>query len=116
MPPSSRLIQRCAVRSWLSAAAAISVAFSFHCHKPITSNHSRGFNLLSAKIALVQSVHMANCWPKRAVRTVEALQSVVASFARLDRIASTAWTRDAIGPAQLSQVIGSFLVILQVRY
>src|SRR2546426_1092516 len=42
MPPSSRLIQRCAVRSWISAAAAISVAFSFNCHKPITSNQSRG--------------------------------------------------------------------------
>src|SRR4030095_10381363 len=48
--------------------------------------------------------------------TVEALQSVVAPFARLDRIAATARTRNAIGPAQLSQVIGSFLVILQVRY
>jgi hypothetical protein len=48
--------------------------------------------------------------------TVEALQSVVAPFARLDRSAATAWTRDTIGPAQLSQVIGSFLVILQVRY
>jgi hypothetical protein len=51
-----------------------------------------------------------------AVHTVEALQSVGAPFTRLDRIASTAWTLDAIGPAQLSQVIGSFLVILQVRY
>src|SRR5437867_132145 len=39
-----------------------------------------------------------------AVHTVEALQSVVAPFARLHRIASTAWTRDAIGPAQLSQI------------
>jgi hypothetical protein len=46
--------------------------------------------------------------------TVEALQSVVAPFARLYRIATTAWTCDAIGPAQLSQVISSFLVILQV--
>jgi hypothetical protein len=54
--------------------------------------------------------------PRRRVHTVEALQSVVAPFARLDRIASTARTRNAIGPAQLSQVIGSFLVILQVRY
>src|SRR4029434_4170650 len=35
--------------------------------------------------------------------TVEALQSVVAPFARLNRIAATAWTRDASGPAQLSQ-------------
>src|SRR6267142_2690643 len=50
------------------------------------------------------------------VHTVEALQSVVAPFARLDRIASTAWTLDAIGPAQLSQVISGFLVILQIRY
>src|SRR4030095_7975027 len=50
------------------------------------------------------------------VHTVEALQSVVAPFARLYRIATTAWTRDAIGPAQLSQVISSFLVILQVGY
>src|SRR5438128_8671620 len=50
------------------------------------------------------------------VHTVEALQSVVAPFAWLDRIASTAWTCDAIGPAHLSQVIGSFLVILQVGY
>src|SRR5712692_750802 len=53
---------------------------------------------------------------RSAVHTIEALQSVVAPFARLDRIASTAWTLDAIGPAQLSQVISSFLVILQVRY
>src|SRR6266849_10797155 len=74
MPPSSKLIHRCAVRSWMSAAAAMGAG-----------------------------------------HTVEALQSVVAPFARLDRIAATAWTRDAIGPAQLSQVIGSFLVILQVR-
>src|SRR5262245_22448278 len=48
--------------------------------------------------------------------TVEALQSVVAPFARLDCLASTAWTRAAVGPAHLSQVIGSFLVILQVGY
>jgi hypothetical protein len=48
--------------------------------------------------------------------TVAALQSVVAPFTRLDRSAATAWTRDASGPAHLSQVIGSFLVILQVRY
>src|SRR5262245_56575868 len=65
MPPSSKLIHRCAVRSWMSAAAAMSVAFSFNCHKPITSNHSTGRNLLSSKIELVQSVNMANCWPKR---------------------------------------------------
>src|SRR6266571_4401761 len=51
-----------------------------------------------------------------AVHTVEALQSVVAPFSRLHRIASTAWTLDAIGPAQLSQIISGFLVILQVRY
>jgi hypothetical protein len=44
--------------------------------------------------------------------TVEALQAVVAPFARLDRSAATAWTCDPIGPAHLSQVIGSFLVIL----
>src|SRR5215510_3541372 len=49
-------------------------------------------------------------------RTVEALQAVVTPFTRLDRNAATAWTRDTIGPAHLSQVIGSFLVILQVRY
>src|SRR5438094_9586552 len=47
--------------------------------------------------------------------TVEALQAVVAPCAWLDRSAATAWTRDAIGPAHLSQVISSFLVILQVR-
>src|SRR5215470_18884221 len=51
-----------------------------------------------------------------AVHTVEALQSIGAPFARLHHIAATAWTRDAIGPAQLSQIISSFLVILQVRY
>src|SRR5215510_4011407 len=48
--------------------------------------------------------------------TVEALQSVIAPLTRLDRSAATAWTRDTIGPAHLSQVIGGFLVILQVRY
>src|SRR6516164_9401757 len=117
MPPSSKLLHRCAVRSWMSAAAAISVAFSFNCHKPITNNQSRGHNLLSSKIDLVQSVNMANCWPKHsAVLTVEALQTVGAPFARLDRIASTAWTLDAVGPAQLSQVISGFLVIYQVWY
>src|SRR5262249_17989395 len=47
--------------------------------------------------------------------TAAALQSVVAPFARLDGIAATAWTRDTIGPAHLSQVIGSLLVIVQVR-
>src|SRR6266702_8957883 len=71
MPPSSRLIHRCAVRSWISAAAAISVAFSFNCHKPITSNHSGGRNLLSSKIELVQSVNMAHCWPKRAAQCIQ---------------------------------------------
>jgi len=45
------------------------------------------------------------------VHTVEALQAIVAPFTRLDRIASTAWTLDAVGPAQLSQVISGFLVI-----
>jgi hypothetical protein len=53
---------------------------------------------------------------RSAGHTVEALQSVVAPFTRLDRIVATAWTCDASGPAQLSQVIGSFLVILQVWY
>src|SRR5262245_36996330 len=48
--------------------------------------------------------------------TVEALQAVIAPFTRLDRIAATARTLHTIGPAQLSQVIGSFLVILQVGY
>src|ERR687888_1255344 len=48
--------------------------------------------------------------------TVEALQSVVAPFSRLHRIAATVWTRNAIGPAQLSQIISSFLVILQGWY
>ena len=51
-----------------------------------------------------------------AVHTVEALQAIVAPFTRLDRIASTAWTLDAVGPAQLSQVISGFLVIYQVWY
>jgi hypothetical protein len=51
-----------------------------------------------------------------AVHTVEALQSVVAPFSRFRRIASTAWTLDTVGPAQLSQIISGFLVILQVRY
>jgi hypothetical protein len=53
---------------------------------------------------------------RSAMHTVETLQSIVAPFAQLDRIASAAWTRGAIGPAQLSQIISSFLVILQVRY
>jgi hypothetical protein len=53
---------------------------------------------------------------RRAVHTVEALQAIVAPFTRLDRIASTAWTLDAVGPAQLSQVISGFLVIYQVWY
>ena len=47
------------------------MAFSFNCHKPITSNHSRGLNLLSSKIELVQSVNMANCWPKRAAQCTQ---------------------------------------------
>src|SRR6516162_9515789 len=93
MPPSSKLIHRCAVRSWMSAAAAISVAFSFNGHKPITSNQSRGLNLLSSKIELVQSVNMANCWPERAAQGTQ-----------LKRC------------RPLSQVISSFLVILQVWY
>src|SRR5215468_2303447 len=50
----------------------------------------------------------------RAGHTVEALQAVVAPFTRRDRTAATAWTHDAVGPAHLSQVIGSFLVIMQV--
>src|SRR5262249_47360849 len=117
MPPSSTLIHRCAVRSWISAAAAMSVAFSFNCHKPITSHHAQGRNLLSSKIELVQSVNMAHWAPAHSAgHTVEALQAVVAPFAWRDRSAATAWTRDTIGPAYLTQVIGSFLVILQVRY
>jgi hypothetical protein len=52
---------------------------------------------------------------RSAGHTVEALQAVVAPFTWLDRIAATAWTRDTSGPAQLSQVIRSFLVILQIR-
>src|SRR5215510_14879601 len=51
-----------------------------------------------------------------AMYTVEALQSVGAPFARLDRIPATAGTRDASGPTQLSQIISSFPVILQIRY
>src|SRR5262249_61857279 len=49
-------------------------------------------------------------------RTGEPLQAVIAPFTRLDRIAATARTLHTIGPAHLSQVIGSFLVILQVGY
>src|SRR5207253_6969221 len=49
---------------------------------------------------------------RSAGHTVEALQSIVTPFTRLDRSAATAWTPDALGPAQLSQVISSFLVIL----
>src|SRR4029450_11524194 len=37
----------------------------------LTSNHSRGLNLLSSKIELVQSVHMANCWPKHAAQCTQ---------------------------------------------
>src|SRR5215831_18082750 len=114
MPPSSTLLHRCAVRSWMSAAAAIAVAFSFNCHKPITNNQSRGHNLLSSKIALVQSVHMANGWPKRTAQCSQLKRC--RPLAHLDRIASTAWTLDAVGPAQLSQVISGFLVIYQVWY
>ena len=44
---------------------------------------------------------------------MEAPQALVAPCARLHRIASTAWTREAIGPASLSQRIGSLLGILQ---
>jgi hypothetical protein len=55
------MIHRCVVRAWMSAAAAMSVAFSFNCHKPITNNQSRGRSLLSWKIDLVQSVHRAHC-------------------------------------------------------
>src|SRR5712691_2574695 len=53
---------------------------------------------------------------RRAGHPVEALESVVAPFARLARIAATAWTRDAIGPAPLSQVISGLQVLLQVWY
>jgi hypothetical protein len=48
--------------------------------------------------------------------TVAALQSVVAPCARLHRIAATAWTLHASGPAPWSQIIRSVLVILQVWY
>src|SRR5262249_53386114 len=48
--------------------------------------------------------------------TGEAPQSVVAPVAWLDRIAATAWTRDASGPAALSQGIGSLLSILQPTF
>jgi len=77
---------------------------------------SRGLSCFSDE--LVQSVNMANCWPqaRSAGHTVEALQPVVAPFARLDRIAATAGTHDAIGPAQLSQVISSFSGHLAGRY
>src|SRR6266446_9292778 len=51
-----------------------------------------------------------------AEQTIEALQSVVAPFSRLHRIASTARTLDTIGPTQVSQRISSFPAILQVRY
>src|SRR5262249_35486874 len=53
---------------------------------------------------------------RSAVYTVEALQSVVAPFARLHRIPAAAWALDASGPTPLSQIISSFLGILQVRY
>ena len=36
--------------------------------------------------------------------TAEALQTIVTPFACRDRSAATAWTRDAIGPAQVSQI------------
>src|SRR2546428_10502257 len=102
----------------MSAAAAIAVAFNFNCHKPITNNHSRGLNLLSSKIELVQSVNMANCWPKRTAQCTQLKRcSPLSHRSRgLHRITATAWTRDAIRPAQLSQIISGFLVILQVRY
>jgi hypothetical protein len=51
-----------------------------------------------------------------AVQTVEALQSVVAPVTRLHRIAATAWTRAASGPAHWSHIISGFLVLWQVRY
>jgi uncharacterized LabA/DUF88 family protein len=47
--------------------------------------------------------------------TVETLQPVVAAFAWLDGMTSAAGTLDAIGPAQLSQVVSGFAVILQMR-
>ena len=53
---------------------------------------------------------------RRAGPTVAALQTVVAPFTRLDRLAATAWTHGTSGPAHVAQVIGRFLVILSVRY
>src|SRR5882672_3039850 len=41
-------------RPLLESAAAAMVACNCNCHRPITSNHSRGRNLLSSKIELVQ--------------------------------------------------------------
>jgi hypothetical protein len=49
-----------------------------------------------------------------AVPTVEALQSGVTPFVWRHRIAATAWTGNALGPAQLSQIISRVPVILPV--
>ena len=65
MPPSRTGIHRCAVRSWMSAAAAMSLAFRCHCYQPLTNNHARGCHVRSAKIALVPSVPMAHGGPTR---------------------------------------------------
>jgi hypothetical protein len=43
--------------------------------------------------------------------TVEALQSVVAPFTRLDRSAATAWTRDASGPCGLTGFVADLCLI-----
>jgi hypothetical protein len=47
---------------------------------------------------------------------VKALPAVVAPCTRLERLAATAWTREARGPAPLSSGSGSFLVLVPVRY
>ena len=65
MPPSRTGIHRCAVRSWMSAAAAMSLAFRCHCPQPLTNNHARGCHVRSAKSALVPSVPMAHGGPTR---------------------------------------------------
>jgi hypothetical protein len=80
----------------------------------MTNNQSRGRHLalLEDRTGPIRDHGNLLTQACGAGHTVEALQAVVAPFARLDRSAATAWTRDTIGPAQLSQVIGSFLVIL----
>ena len=91
---------------------------SFNCHKPITSNHSRGRNLLSSKIELVQSVNMANCWPKRTAQGTQLKRCSPLSHRSRGSTASLPQRGRVTPSGQLyfSQVIGSFLVILQVWY